>query len=72
MAQQTAKKAPPDVADLVVTLLIDQDKWDFLEKQGMDTLAIGKLIEKSICLKPMAENGAPILDIETVSLRKYW
>ena len=44
MAQETAVKPAPDVADLKVTILIDCDRWAELERKGYTDFAIQKLI----------------------------
>lgn len=68
---QTAVGTPYS-ARLEVIVQIDSDKWEELEKKGYSDIDIQHLIEKSITFKPIADTGAPIADIESVSLRKYY
>lgn len=56
-------------ATLEVVIAIDTDKWEELERQGYSEADIKEMIEKSIAIK--ADNS-PILDIDEVSLLKFY
>lgn len=72
MVAQTTNREPPDGARLEVTILIDTEKWAELERKGHSDIDIQHMIEQSITFKDTAVTSAPILDIEEVSLRKYY
>lgn len=75
MVTQTKKSTAPNGAKLEAVILIDRDKWDDLKAQGFDDKAIQEAIEKSITFSKSTAGiiaTPPILDIDTVTLQKYY
>ncbi len=69
------RESTPNGAKLEVTVLIDQDKWEELRAQGYSDKDLQKAIEKSITVKDTVGGAIvspPVLDIDSVTLLKYY
>lgn len=68
-------KAIPETAELTIQLGIDADKWAELEAQGWTETLIERAIEQAVMSlnsDAVIQSRAPIHDIFSVELRKYY